>query len=49
VTFTNNRFGREVYPGCGFYGPVTYFDSSAPGNVWSGNKWVDGTTVSADY
>jgi hypothetical protein len=49
ITFTNNTFGRDVYPKCGFYGPVTYFDSSAPGNVWSGNVWADGTTVKASY
>jgi len=50
VTFTNNQFGREVSPKCGFYGPVTYFDSSAPGNVWTGNTWADtGSLVKASY
>ncbi len=49
VTFTNNTFSRAVSPKCGFYGPVTYFDSSAPGNVWAGNVWDNGTPVSASY
>ena len=41
ITFTGNHFGRKDNAQCGFYGPVTYFDSSAPGNVWSGNVWDD--------
>lgn len=41
ITFTNNHFGRAIYPKCGYYGPVTYFDLSQPGNVWSGNVWDD--------
>jgi hypothetical protein len=50
ITFTNNHFGRSIYPKCGFYGPVTYFDMKKPGMVWSGNVWDDsGQTVSADY
>ena len=50
ITFTNNHFGRKLYPRCGFYGPVTYFDSTAPGNVWSGNVWDDtGAAVPAEY
>jgi hypothetical protein len=29
---------------------VTYFDSNAPGMVWSGNVWDDtGVPVPADY
>jgi hypothetical protein len=29
---------------------VTYFDSTAPGNVWSGNVWDDtGAPVPAEY
>jgi len=46
IAFTNNHFGRKDHPQCGAYGPVTYFDSSASGNVWSGNVWDDtGATV----
>jgi hypothetical protein len=41
ITFTNNHFGRKYNAQCGFYGPVTYFDSSQPGMVWSGNVWDD--------
>lgn len=41
ITFTNNHFGRKNYPNCGFYGPVTYFDVTKPGMVWSGNVWDD--------
>lgn len=46
ITFTNNVFGKDLYAKCGFYGPVTYFDSSpALGNVWSGNTFIDGASV----
>jgi len=41
ITFTNNHFGRKDSASCGFYGPVTYFDTSQPGMVWSGNVWDD--------
>jgi hypothetical protein len=41
ITFTGNHFGRSVYPKCGYYGPVTYWVSSKPGMVWSGNVWDD--------
>ena len=37
VHVTNNHFSTEYYPGCGFYGVHTGFDSSAPGFEWSGN------------
>lgn len=46
ITFTNNHFGRKYRANCGFYGPVTYWNSSKPGMVWSGNVWDDtGQTV----
>ncbi len=41
ITFTNNHFGRKFEPDCGVLGPVTYWDSSKPGMVWSGNVWDD--------
>jgi len=41
ITVTNNHFGRKVYAKCGYYGPVTYFDTNASGNSWSGNVWDD--------
>jgi hypothetical protein len=45
ITFTNNVFGQAIYPRCGYYGPVTYFDTSQPGMVWSGNRFANGVTV----
>jgi hypothetical protein len=50
ITFTNNHFGRAVSAKCGFYGPVTYFDTGAAGMVWSGNVWDDsGAAVGPAY
>jgi hypothetical protein len=50
IAFTNNHFGRRDHPNCGFYGPVTYWDSSRPGMTWSGNVWDDtGVPVAAAY
>jgi hypothetical protein len=46
-SFTNNVFQRGANKKCGSYGPVTNFDSSGVGNVWSGNVWDDGTPVPA--
>jgi hypothetical protein len=48
ITVTFNVFGREIYPLCGFWGPVDYFDAptAANGNVFSGNVWPDGKAVS---
>jgi hypothetical protein len=45
IRFTNNVWQRGSGGKCGFWGPITSFDSAAPGNVWSNNKWDDGTTV----
>jgi hypothetical protein len=41
VTFTNNHFGRKFYPDCALYGPVSFWDVNAAGNVWTGNVWDD--------
>jgi chitodextrinase len=41
ITFTNNHFGRKFEQNCAVLGPVTYWDSSKPGMVWSGNVWDD--------
>ena len=43
--FTNNVFQRGGNGKCGTYGPVTSFNTSRPGNVWSGNVWDNGTSV----
>jgi len=45
IVYTDNVFERGTNRKCGAYGPVTNFDSAAPGNVWSGNVWDDGTPV----
>jgi hypothetical protein len=43
--FTNNVFQRGGNSKCSSYGPVTSFDKTRTGNIWSGNIWDDGTTV----
>lgn len=45
--FTNNVFQRGGNKRCGDYGPGTDFDITKTGNVWSGNRWDDGTLLSA--
>ena len=45
VVFTGNVFERGSNGTCGVYGPVTSFDLAAEGNVWTGNTWDDGTTL----
>jgi hypothetical protein len=45
IVFVNNHFGRSIKPNCGANGPVAYFDSGAPGNVWSRNVWADSNTA----
>ena len=45
IRFTNNVWQRGATGQCGWYGPITSFDSDAPGNVWSNNRWDDGTPV----
>ena len=43
--FTNNVFQRGGNSKCGTYGPVTNFNKSGAGNVWSGNIWDNGAAV----
>jgi hypothetical protein len=45
--FTENVYQRGGNRKCGAYGPVTSFVTGRAGNVWQGNVWDDGTTVSA--
>ena len=45
IRFTNNVWQRGKTSKCGEWGPITSFDSEAPGNVWSNNRWEDGETV----
>jgi hypothetical protein len=45
VRFLDNTFGTSKYAQCGYYGPVTAFDSSGSGNQWQNNRWANGKTV----
>lgn len=45
IRYVNNVFERGTNRKCGVYGPVTSFQSSAAGNVWSGNRFDDGTVI----
>ncbi len=45
IRFTNNIFMRGPSGKCGIWGPITSFDSRAPGNVWENNLWDDGRPV----
>jgi hypothetical protein len=45
ITFTNNVYEKGSSGKCGVWGAITSFDSSLPGNVWSNNKWDDGSPV----
>ena len=47
ITFRDNVWQRgSTGRGC-WWGPATSFDVSAPGNVWSNNRWDDGAPVAA--
>ena len=39
----DNVFSTLYYPDCGYYGPVTYWQSA--NNTWSNNRWYDGPNV----
>jgi hypothetical protein len=45
IVFTSNLFQHGANGDCGRYGPVAHYSTTAPGNVWSGNTWDDGTAV----
>lgn len=46
IRFVSNRFVRGESGKCGFWGPITSFDSAAPGNVWQDNLYYpDGAVV----
>ena len=47
IRYTNNVWqSGSNGKGC-YYGPITSFDVNAPGNVWSNNKFDNGTAVQA--
>lgn len=45
IRFTDNIFMRGPSGACGIWGPITSFDSEAPGNVWRNNIWDDGAPI----
>ena len=51
IIYTNNIFQRGTRPSdhatyvCGSYGSITDFDISATGNVWTNNKFDNGTLI----
>ena len=47
IVVTNNTISTMYYPQGGYYGPVAAFDSTAPGNVWSGNTYSTGKAIPA--
>jgi hypothetical protein len=47
IEYADNVFERGANGKCGVYGPVTSFQLSATGNVWSNNRFDDGTVVDA--
>lgn len=42
IVFEENVFQRGRGGNCGFYFPITDFDSTRPGNQWIDNVWDDG-------
>jgi Protein kinase domain len=46
IKITKNRFSTIYFPQSGYFGYLTAFDPTAPGNDWSGNIWdTTGETV----
>ena len=45
IRFVGNTFERGANRKCALYGPLDGYDSSRPGNVWSGNVWSDGVPL----
>jgi hypothetical protein len=48
IRFMDNVYQRGASGKCGWWGPITSFDTTAPGNLWSNNFWDDGTAVAAN-
>lgn len=48
VVFTDNVFQKGSSGTCGEAGAIVDFIPSLPGNVWTGNRWDDGTELPAD-
>lgn len=47
IVVRDNIFQRGANKKCGVYGPVSSFLATAPGNVWSNNRWDDGTVLNS--
>jgi hypothetical protein len=47
IHVTNNEISTMYHSHGGLYGPVADFDSTAPGNTWSGNTYSTGVTIPA--
>jgi hypothetical protein len=45
IRFVDNIFQRGPSGKCGYYFPITDFDSTRPGNVWSNNRFDNGVVV----
>jgi len=45
IRYIDNHFSTAVSALCGGYGPVAYFSTTNPGDVWTGNVWHDGPNV----
>lgn len=48
IVFRSNVFVRgsvDGSAGCAWWGPITDFDPSRPGNVWEANVWDDGSPI----
>jgi hypothetical protein len=45
IRFIDNVWQRGTTGRCGVWGPITSFDTEAPGNVWSNNRWEDGSPI----
>jgi hypothetical protein len=47
IVYTDNVFERGTNGKCGGYGPVTNYELGRPGNVWTNNRYDDGTVIPA--
>lgn len=47
IVFKDNVWQKGTSGQCGFWGPITSFDSTRSGNIWSNNLYTDGSAVPA--
>ncbi|NEN04793.1 DUF4082 domain-containing protein [Diaminobutyricibacter tongyongensis] len=47
IQFLNNVYQKGSTGKCGWWGPITSFDTSAPGDLWSNNLYDDGSIAAA--